>query len=87
MEHENDFLKILDSVQRVNAPSELYIRILDRLQEPIPYRWRLLAATAAAILILANLSVIALVKEPASHQASKVEMSNPFLDPNEWSYE
>jgi hypothetical protein len=87
MEHKNDFLKILDSVQRVKAPSELYGRIVERLHEQTPFRWRLLAGAAAAILIVFNLSFISLVIKPNTNQSAKSEISNPFLDSNELSYE
>ncbi len=87
MEHENDFLKILDSVQRVKAPSELYGRILEHLQDETPFRWTLVAGTAAALLIVVNLSAISLFKKPMKNESVKVEISNPFLDANQLSYE
>lgn len=87
MEEEKDILSAFDAVKRVTAPADLYDKILNRLKDDVPTSWRYIAAAAAILLLMANLSIVSMSGKRMNVNHTATESNNPFSITNDLYYE
>lgn len=87
MEEEKDILSAFYAVKRVPAPADLYGKIMQRLNDDVPTSWRYIAAAAAILLLMANLTIVSMSGKRMNIYHSTTENNNPFSLTNDLYYE